>query len=101
MSATLCPKFSVPFKITGDHVAVVEQDTDEDVAGCVYSVVATELGSRLEVQDFGITSPLFRQGGADLSEIQSALAEWEPRANVATSQELIDVLDLIRVEVSL
>lgn len=94
------PKLGLPVRIRGTGLATVEQDSAEDVAQCVYAVAATELGSREERREFGVTSPLFRQGGADLAEIQAAVDRWEPRATIETSQELVDALDLIRIEVA-
>jgi len=95
------PKLSMPLRMHGTSLATIEQDTQQDVAQGVYAVAATELGSREERRrDYGVTSPLFRQGGADLAEIQAAVDRWEPRASIETSQELREQLDLIRIEVS-
>lgn len=94
------PKLGIPVRMRGTRLGDVEQDSEDDVAQCVYAVAATELGSREERRDYGVTSPLFRQGGADLAEIQAAVDRWEPRATLETSQELRDFLDLIRLEVS-
>lgn len=94
------PKLAIPLRLSGTKLATVEQDTQDEVAQCVYAVAATELGTRLERRDFGVTSPLFRQGGADLVEIQGAVERWEPRASIETMQDLIDSLDLISIEVS-
>lgn len=98
-TARVIPRLAIPLRISGTTLATVEQDDPDDVAQCVYSVARTELGTRLERREFGVTSPLFRQGGADLSEIQAACERWEPRAAIETSQDLVDQMDLIRVEV--
>jgi phage baseplate assembly protein W len=100
VSDRVLPRLSIPLRLSGTSLATVEQDSADDVAQCVYAVAATELGSREERTEFGVTSPLFRQGGADLAEIQGAVDRWEPRATIETDQDLIDSMDHVRIEVS-
>jgi phage baseplate assembly protein W len=97
--AVRTPHLAVPFQIVGKKAAVVEQDSSDEVAQCVYAVLGTELGSRLEEPDFGITDPSFRVGGMDLGEALLALSRWEPRANVTADQEIADMVASVNVEV--
>jgi phage baseplate assembly protein W len=100
VSDRVVPKLAIPVRLSGTKLATVEQDTQDEVAQCVYAVAATELGTRVERRDFGVTSPLFRQGGADLAEIQAAVERWEPRASIETKQDLVEAMDTIRIEVA-
>lgn len=77
------PHFATPFRIdaaTGG-VAVVEQDSYEDVAGCVAVVVGTRPGQRPLVPDLGTPEMLFARD-VDSAVIISAATDWEPRATV-------------------
>lgn len=76
------PHFRVPFRMTRQGVATVEQDTVEEITQCVFAVLATEVGSRQEEPDFGILDQSFVQGGADLEDIEAAVSDWEPRASL-------------------
>lgn len=101
--ATQIPKLRVPLQIRGDGtgLAVVEQDSQADVAQCVYAILATPLGSRLEEPDFGIEDPTFEQLPVDLTEWRRTITEWEPRAEIDdTEQELVDDVTNIRIEVA-
>lgn len=96
------PHFSLPFRRdTHGRCVVNEQDSDAEILDCVEVLLATERGSRMEVPEYGVPDQVFRQGGADLNAISSAIARWEPRADhfVRREQELIDMTDRIRVSV--
>lgn len=93
------PHLAVPFQIVGPRARVVEQDSVDEIAQCVYAVLGTERGSRLEEPDFGVTDPAFRQGGMDLGEARVALGAWEPRADVEIEQDIDELIARVRVEV--
>lgn len=80
----VAPHFQVPFSLTGDggHAQCVEQDSQEDIFQCVQAVVATRQGFRLELPEFGIGEPLFKEGGPDTTAIARAIETWEPRADL-------------------
>ena len=91
----MIPHLDIPFRLspTGGF-AVVDQDSNVDVANCVAAVLATPVGSRVEVPEFGIPSPEFV--GPDIDAMVAGVAEWEPRADVdvavlvaATTQETL------------
>jgi phage baseplate assembly protein W len=84
------PHFAFPFSLAGGRVTVVEQDTDDEIIACVEAILAHPLGSRPEVPNFGVELGEFQQGGPALGEVRSALAAWEPRADVHL--ELTDAL---------
>lgn len=76
------PKIRMPFRVVGPGIELTEQDTIDEIGQCVYTVLATEVGSRVEEPEFGITEQAHRKLGADKDEIAEAVEEWEPRATV-------------------
>lgn len=76
------PHFAVPFRFVGARVAVVEQDSPEEIAQCVEAILATPEGSRIARPEFGLPDQAFTEGGASRREILEAVSVWEPRADV-------------------
>lgn len=93
------PHLKIPFEVNDGQVAVVEQDSIDDVTGCVFSVLATERGTRPELPEFGLADPTFRLGGVDLDELRDVVEEWEPRAEVFTEAQWDQLLEEVRVRV--
>ena len=77
------PHFAFPFTrdpATG-HAAEVEQDSIEDVTGCVQVVLITPRGWRVELPEFGTPDPTFSTPpAADIEVMRKAVSDWEPRA---------------------
>lgn len=86
--------------MAGGRFAVVEQGSAEEVAACVYAVVATPRGSRIEEIDYGVEDVDFDPIPLDVDEWLEQIAAWEPRAEVTTRQEIEDTLDLVTVGVA-
>lgn len=81
------PHFAAPFSFNGAGVAnVVEQDSVEEVAACVYNVVVCIEGQRIDEPDFGIPDPMFANAPVDITAIEDAIAQWEPRADLSLSE---------------
>jgi phage baseplate assembly protein W len=99
---TLIPKLAVPLRMGTSGLAVVEQGSGDEIAACVYAVVATPHGSRLEEPDFGVEDPLFSELPIEDvdGEWLEQIAAWEPRADIFTTQDIVDLTDRIRVEVA-
>lgn len=93
------PKMRVPLRLDGGRLATVEQDSVDNVAACVYAVLATERGSRIEDPDFGIEDPTFEQLPVDLDEWLEQIATYEPRAEVETAQDVEAALAIVGVKV--
>lgn len=93
------PKLRVPLEMGPTGFRTVEQDSLDDVSQCVYAVMATERGSRIEDPDFGITDPTFEQNGLDEGEALLQINTWEPRADVTIAQDIHDLTDAVTVEV--
>lgn len=90
------PHFELPFRFVGSpaKAAVDEQDSIEEIAGCVYAVMVCPLGFRAELPEFGIADPTFRQQPLDLEELAVPIELWEPRAqtilaDVENADELV------------
>jgi phage baseplate assembly protein W len=93
------PHFTYPFRV-GQRVATVEQGTVDEVITCVYAIMATEVGSRAEEPEFGVLDQAFKQGGASFEDLETAVAEWEPRAVTALDSEAWDELtERVRIAV--
>lgn len=74
------PHFAFPFRFGTNHHAVeVEQDSPDDIAASVAVLLSYPIGFLPALPTFGVIDQL---GGANLQEIRTALAEWEPRVGV-------------------
>jgi len=105
---TTIPHFDMPFRFStaGQHAAVVEQDSGDDVTNCVETTMRTTRGSRMFVPLFGITDPVFNIKPLPqfiTDRMQQEVEQSEPRATTHFT-DLGDVLDAmianIVVEVS-
>lgn len=99
MPTPTVPKLRVPLRLENGRLALVEQGSQDNVAGCVYAILSYERGSRLEDPDFGVEDPTFGTMPLDLDEWFEQIAAYEPRAQVQTQQEIEDLTDLVLVEV--
>jgi phage baseplate assembly protein W len=92
------PHFSYPFRLTGSgSVAVVEQDTTDEIAQCVQAIISTDEGSRVEIPEFGVRSLLGTSYRATLpNEILRKVQQFEPRAVVDLDLTVDKIDDLIR-----
>jgi phage baseplate assembly protein W len=75
------PHFAAPFRFVNGAAVVFEQDTTDEIMGCVLAVVLCPLGFRVELPDFGVPDPTFTEGAVRVDVLEAALAEWEPRAH--------------------
>ncbi|HEX3454191.1 MAG TPA: hypothetical protein VHS03_06160 [Gaiellaceae bacterium] len=86
------PHFSQPFRFSNPYAAVTEQDSLDEIADCVLSVLVCPYGFRVELPSFGLVDPTFSVPGPDLDQIRDVVDNWEPRASAAMS-EYPDLLD--------
>jgi phage baseplate assembly protein W len=88
------PHFKLPFRWgSNGHAEVVEQDSPEDVTQCVYAILNTPVGHRLEIPAFGVRKAVLEENGPSLAMLEAALHEWEPRASYSlTDGQLEDIL---------
>jgi phage baseplate assembly protein W len=88
-------QFDLPFRLdpTGRDVVTVVQDTLDDVENCVQALRRTPLGFFESNPDYGMSDQTFEEGGElDLNEFQTAIGQFEPRADAMIS-ETPDLLD--------
>jgi phage baseplate assembly protein W len=86
--ALTTPKLRVPIEFGTFGLRAVEQDSDDEIAACVYALIATERGSRIEEPDYGVEDPTFEALPLDLDEWLAQIDQFEPRAEVVTAQDL-------------
>lgn len=82
----IVPHFDMPFRFSGSHAAVVDQDTLDDVSNCVEAILRTFEGQRQELPDFGIVDPVFNRQPIPLEPIIAAILDQEPRASILIEQ---------------
>lgn len=94
ISEVAVPHFSWPFEIvfgtphvttdgvvsSTDGAAVVQQDSDGDVVGCVDAICACTVGQFPEDPSFGIPDYAFSQVPLDTAGLASSILRWEARA---------------------
>lgn len=97
------PHFAFPLKLSkGGSFAVVEQDSEDDVAQCVQVLLSTPVGSRVELPEYGVDAFEFTTR-VDRAAIASAIEDWEPRADVTLDDNINSqdkLLRSIRAEVT-
>src|SRR4051812_3989858 len=95
------PHIALPIRFAGSRFATVQQDTTAEVAACVAAIVSFPLGYREDQPEFGITDPAFSTRPIDTSEIEDAIANYEPRADVTVSESAYDPSDPLSAEVEI
>jgi len=74
------PHFSWPFSLRGSSFAVVEQDSDREIASCIAAVLSYPLGYIADRPEFGVPPQEFLQGGVSTRQMSDAILANEPRA---------------------
>jgi len=78
------PHVAFPFEYQSDGtLAVVEEDSVEEVAACVANIAICPQGYRLDMPDFGVSDPSFATLALDPDSLKRAIARWEPRAQLS------------------
>lgn len=94
------PHFASPFRASGSSFGTVDQDSTDDILGCVETILRTEVGTRDELPEFGVEDLAFGDGETVESDVVDAVTEWEPRvAASATAEEIEDMI--MKVEASI
>lgn len=77
------PKLRLPMTLVGSSLAVIEQDSDDEIAQCVRVICSFPQGTREDLLEFGIGSYELRQlHKIEATEIAAQVRRWEPRAEV-------------------
>ncbi len=82
------PHLQWPVRIETGRLAVVEQDTFDDVAQCVKIIASTPLGGASWDPQLGVRGLLYGEGGADPDETYEAVERSEPRAEIQIDRAL-------------
>lgn len=95
------PHFAVPFRFSGRHVETVQQDSIDDIAGCVEVIMRTPIGARSERPNFGIPDLAFRnfQKGIVGPDIEAMIVNLDPRIHVEFA-ESFDAFDSLIARVT-
>lgn len=94
------PRLALPLRVENGSYAVNEQDTVDDVANCVESIVRYEREYLPFLPDFGRPPILFRQGTEPLgSQLRAAVEAWEDRGELLTDDQLDELAREIRLTV--
>lgn len=99
MPDLLVPKLEVPMRMVPGGLACVEQDSDKEVLQCVEAILRTQPGTRPDDPALGTPDFAFNENGVDPVTIRSILARYEPRAEVMTDAELVDLAETIRLQI--
>jgi phage baseplate assembly protein W len=101
VEAPVIPKLKVPLQMGVNGLATVEQDSVDDVAQCVYMLLATPRGERLEETDYGVEEIAWDGFPVDLDEWLTQITIWEPRATIETQDQLEGLLERLTIDVGL
>jgi hypothetical protein len=77
------PEIALPFSfdLSNNSVELVEQSGETDIANRIWIVLSYEPGMFHPDPDFGVPSPAFAKGGADLTVLEKAIRKWVPDSN--------------------
>jgi phage baseplate assembly protein W len=75
-----------PFTFTAHGAKTIEQRTPEDITQCVYRVAVFPEGTREDIPEYGRPPLLFSTAPLDQALLEEAIARWEPRATVSSSE---------------
>lgn len=95
---------SVPLRIVGTQLAYEQQDSQAEIEQCVFAILNTRVGHRIDLPEFGLPDQTHRVGGADLDEIERTVHLWEERADLRALHvsgrldELAATTDLVELE---
>ena len=87
------PHLALPLRLNGSGFASVEQDTLDEVVGCVQCIVSFPLGYRVEAPEFGIPELEFVGPPLPVDDLERIIETWEPRADVEVSEAEPDPTD--------
>jgi hypothetical protein len=102
MAAPQTPHLAFPVRLVGAAFAVVEQDSDADIAGCVEAVIRCPEGWLDHNPTLGLPELAFTVDDAARSReatIREGIARGEPRAVLLTDEQLDGLAATVTVEV--
>ena len=85
-TAPSLPHCAVPFTLTRQGTATVEQGSEAHLRGNVYNIAVCPRGFRDDLPEFGVPSLLWKTMPLDLGALEGSLHRWEPEADLALEQ---------------
>lgn len=95
------PHLSLPLHVVGDRLATVDQDTVEELANNVMVITSFSRGERIEDPQFGILPMPFDNRPLSVTDLETTIATYEPRASVNVRQADYDPTDPTAARVSI
>jgi phage baseplate assembly protein W len=97
------PHFDIPFRFTSSGgVALVEQNTFDDIANCVEVIVRTPLGFRDDAPEFGFPDLALLQQPIITKDLVDLVQAQEPRSVVLISERpdfFDNLIDRVTIQV--
>lgn len=96
------PHIVSPFNFgpKGESPRTVQQDTRDDIIGCVENLLRYTIGVREDMPEFGIPDYTFTRVPIPTGQIMDAILKFEPRAAPIIANEfnvIEEMIDRIRV----
>ena len=95
------PHLSLPLRVIGDRLATVDQDTADTLANNILVITSFSRGERADDLGFGILPMPFDNRPLNLSDVETTIATYEPRATVSVRQAAYDAADPTAARVSI
>lgn len=92
------PQIALPFEmLPSGKVREVEQDTLDEIAMSVETILRYRVGDRVELPTFGSPEPLFRESSEEISSVLAeAVSRWEDRAHIFIEERPGQWGDMVR-----
>lgn len=94
------PRLAWPLQLADGQLAVVEQDSDQDIVQCIRAIVGHRPGDRVDLPEMGILDPTFGEQPLDTEAIADVVRRHEPRVD-ALATATPDTVDNFIVDVAL
>jgi hypothetical protein len=97
------PHLDLPVRAVNGVLVSVDQDSLDEIAVCVESTLRYQPGDFDPEPAFGVPDQTFRQGGADVDAVTSAVRAWEPRADALVTEDaslMGDLIETVRVDLT-
>jgi hypothetical protein len=91
------PHLALPLRVAAGAFAVVEQDSNEEIAQCVEVICRYRQGQRSEAPEFGLPELAFREVPVGAFEINREIARQEPRAAASVEEDPTYYADAVSV----
>lgn len=98
MADPTVPNLLFPPTIRDGAFVLVEQDTREDIEGCVEAVARCPKGHLDSLPEMGMADYILTRGAPPAAAIRASVQPYEPRADVLVDTELEDRVATITID---